>query len=84
MKPTEFKEQTKILNPPHDMTDIECGTLPIYSNEGVCVSCWKMSFKERMRGLMFGKVWVWVRSGKTQPPIALECDRTVFVKSAGK
>jgi hypothetical protein len=33
--------------------------------------------------LRFGKVWVWVLSGKTQPPIALEARRTVFEETNG-
>lgn len=80
MKPTKFKEQTKILSRPKSMTDEECGSLPVYTDEKFCISCWKMNFKERLKALAFGKIWVWVHSGGTQPPIALKCCKTVFVK----
>ena len=80
MKPIKFEEQTKILSRPKSMTDEECGSLAIFSDGKVCLSCWKMGFKERLKALIFGKIWVQVYSGKTQPPIALDCCKTVFEK----
>lgn len=80
MIPTDFKEATKVLTKPASMTDEECGSLSVYSDGLRCVSCWKMSFKERISALVFGKVWLIVISGQTQPPVSLSCERTVFVK----
>jgi len=76
MKPIKFREQTGLL------TGKGCEILPIYSDGKICLSCWKMSFKERTRAVLFGRVWVWVRSGATQPPIALECYKSAFEKEA--
>jgi len=80
VKPIQFKEQTKVLQKPESMTDEECGTLPIWNDGKRCISCWKMSFKERLKALLYGKIWIHVLSGETQPPIAIECDKTVFIK----
>ena len=80
MNPINFKEATKVLRKPANMTDEECGPLPIYTDGINCVSCWKMSFKERLAALLFGKVWLIIISGQTQPPVSLRCKRTVFVK----
>ena len=80
MEPIKFPEANKILAKPESMSDSECGSLPIYCDGQTCTSCWKMTWKERLSALLFGKVWVYVVSGQTQPPIALEATRTVFVK----
>ena len=47
MKPIKFKEANRNLLKPASMTDEECKSLWVYTNGIVCVSCWKLSFKER-------------------------------------
>lgn len=71
MKPVDFKESTKVLTKPSQMSDSECGSLPVWSDTKQCISCWKMSFWERMACLFTGKVWLSVLSGTTQPPVAV-------------
>jgi hypothetical protein len=78
MEPIEFNEQMHVLQKPEGMTDEECGPLPVYVADGVITSCWRPTWRERISMLIFGRVWVWVCSGETQPPIALEGKRTVF------
>jgi len=78
MKPLDFKEANKILYRPKSMTGDECSSLKVYSDSEQCVSCWGLSWKEKLLALLFGKVWLYVISGKTQPPVALTCERTVF------
>jgi hypothetical protein len=78
MTPTEFNEQTTILGKPSGMSDEECGSLPIFSDGNQTISCWKLSLKERLQILIFGKIWVGVVFGKTQPPIWLSSNKTVF------
>ena len=41
-------------------------------------SCWRMSWRERLNALVYGKVWVAVLSGKTQPPIYIEASKNYF------
>ena len=78
MKPIKFKQANKNLLKPDTMTDAECSSLWVYTDGNQCISCWRMSFKQRILALIFGKVWLCVLSGPTQPPVWLDCDDTVF------
>ena len=78
MKPCSFKESNKILQKPMDMTDKECQSLPIFSNEDLCVSKRKMNWPERLHCLFSGFVWVFVRSKNTQPAIAVMAYKSAF------
>lgn len=80
MKPIDFPQSTKVLQRPSTMTEQECQSLHVWNDGKQCVSCWKLSFKERLNVLFNGKVWLGVLSGKSQPPVFLsgEC---VFVKA---
>lgn len=80
MKPIKFKEANKNLFKPSSMTDAECSSLWVNTDGKECVSCWRLGFIERIRALFFGRVWVSVLSGETQPPIWVACAKTVFVK----
>ena len=82
MKPIKFKEANKTLTKPDDMTDEECSCLPVLTDGTECLSCWKMSWKERLSALFFGRVWACVLSGGTQPPMWIDCKRTVFHKES--
>jgi len=79
MKPIKFKESNVTLSKPDDMTDKECGPLPVFRKINEITSCWKMSLKERISAVLFGKIWIHVYS-RTHPPILPECKKTVFVK----
>jgi len=78
MKPIDFSEKTKDLQKPAEMTDKECSPLPIWNDGQICISCWKADWKERLSILFFGKIWIRVYSGVTQPPIYLEGTKTPF------
>ena len=67
-EPIKFKESNKNLLKPSGMTDEECKSLPVYSDGEQCISCWKMSWRERFSALFIGKIWLAVHSGQTQPP----------------
>lgn len=69
MKPISFKEQNKVLKKPQDMTDEECGSLPVYNYEHQWISCWKGTWKDRLIFLFTGKVWLGVLSWNNQPPV---------------
>lgn len=59
MKPIKFKEQniTFAENQP------EYQPLPAFKDrDGVVISCWQMSFKERMKVLFTGKIWLLLMS----------------------
>lgn len=78
MKPIKFKQANRELLKPKTMSDDECKNLWVFAGERECVSCWKLSFKERIRALIYGKIWFGVMSGWIQPPVWLECNDTVF------
>jgi len=57
MKPIEFKGQNTIAA--KDQPQYK--SLPLYKAttiQGECISCWKLSFSERIRLLFTGKIWI--------------------------
>ncbi len=80
MEPMKFDESNKDLLKPQGMTDEECGSLPVWTNGKECISCWKMNWRERLSALCFGKIWLSVLSGQTQPPVSLMAAKQIFKK----
>jgi hypothetical protein len=78
MKPIKFKEANKNLLKPESMSDKECDSLWVYNDGKQSISCWKMSFMQRIKVLLWGRVWLCVLSGDTQPPVWIDCNKTVF------
>ena len=78
MNPLRFKQQSVILARPNTMSSEECGPLPVYSDGQECISSWQMSWRERLSSLFFGRVWLRVYSGQTQPPVSLIATRELF------
>ena len=81
MIPIKFKQANKDLLKPENY-DVErngeCGTLPVFSNGEECISLWKMTLVERFKSLFFGKIWMRVLSGNTQPPVSLSVNKDIF------
>lgn len=78
MDPINFKQATKTLGPPKGMTKEECGDLPVFTDGTQCISLWKMSWRERFSALFFGRIWLSVRSGQSQPPVWLMATKEIF------
>lgn len=83
MKPIKFKDSNHVFKNrafrPLTITGKgEVKDLPAFTDGLHCMSCWKMNFKEKLIALLFGRVWLIVKSGKTQPPVSLNCGRTGF------
>lgn len=78
MQPKNFKHANKNLLKPADMTEEECGSLPVFTDGVVCISLWQMTWRERLNALLFGHIWLFVHSGHTQPPVSLMADREIF------
>jgi hypothetical protein len=83
MKPIHFKEAQIELKKPASMTDEECGSLWIYRQDGQCISCWTAPLRARLKFLFHGRIWLGVVSGQTQPPVWLDCKKSVFTGKAG-
>lgn len=80
LTPTKFPETNKNLLKPDSMTDEECSSLWVYTDGRECISCWQLTLRQRLTALIHGKIWLGVLSGYTQPPVWLDCDKTVFIK----
>ena len=69
MEPIEFKHSNITLNPPpKNDSGIEIIAIRAWTDGSECVSCWRMSWRERFAALIFGKVWLSLLSGRTMPP----------------
>lgn len=79
MKPSKFDESNAVLARPEGMSEEECGDLPVYHDPQFNISCWKLTWRERISALFFGTVWLWVYGGG-HPPVALEARKTTFKK----
>lgn len=80
MNSTTFDETNHTLTRPVDMTEEQCSSLDVYTDGTTCVSCWRLTLRERVSALFFGRCWLGVRSGTTHPPVWINCTRTMFVK----
>ena len=60
------------------MTDEECGNLPVFTDGETCISLWRMTWKERLSAFIFGRIWLFVVSGETQPPVSLMAEKEIF------
>jgi len=81
MEPIHFPQANKVLGKPPGMTDEECGPLPVFNDGQQSISCWQMTWRERLAALIFGKVWLFVMFGHTQPPVLLLAKNNIFVNT---
>jgi hypothetical protein len=87
MKPVDFAEANMTLQPPRTMYSAnisEVTPLRVWSDGEQCVSCWEMSWRERLSALLFGRVWSALLSGESQPPMHLEASTSYFAHSDDK
>ena len=69
MKPIDFKEANRTLNPPEEMDN--CISLRVHFDGEQNISCWKFSFKEIIRMIFDRRIWLYV-CGESQPPVWLD------------
>lgn len=77
MTPVAFPESNKTLKAPpgKEAAIIE---LPVYTDGEQCISCYRLSWAERWSALFFGRAWLSVLSGQTQPPVWVLVRRKLF------
>ena len=75
MKPVKFKHQNIVFA--KDQPEYsQLPALRIDSPEGEVISCWKLNFRERIKVLFFGKIWLSLMSfNKPLTPSMLSVDR---------
>lgn len=76
-KPVEFPGHTEVLPSPAALYG-EAGSLPIVRIEAdgqtpMVMSCWRLSFKDRLRALWTGHVWLGVLSFDP-PPVSISTE----------
>jgi len=76
-----FQEANKILTKPKDWTDEECSSLLVFNNGEQSISCWGLSWREKLHCLFRGTIWLPVYSGSTAPPVSLNAVKTVFSRN---
>lgn len=81
MEPIRFKESNLTLKSP---PRLNAGDLPVYRGEGIIMSCWNLSFGERIKALVFGRIWLQVKANDTHVPVSLICSKSGFLKGSGK
>ena len=65
LKPFKFEQANKKLTP----LLVNYKDLWVWSDNLENISCWKLSFWERIKLLFIGKIWISLLSGKSQPPM---------------
>lgn len=81
-EPTSFTEATRTLVAPVDWDNADrgpCGDLPVYTDGEQLISCWRLSWRERVAALVGGRVWLRV-VGAGHPPVAVEATSPWLVK----
>ncbi len=75
MEPVEFEHQNIVIA--KDQPQYKpLPALKITGPDGAMVSCWKMSFIERIKTLFTGRIWVCVMTfNKPYPPTLISTDR---------
>lgn len=66
MEPKRFKESNITFTKPGSMPD--CSDLPAYRNKNQIISCWKASWRDRLKILFRGEIWIGI-VGQAQPPM---------------
>lgn len=87
MKPIKFKQANVNLTAPKDWNDKDngkCGDLAVYVDKKLVVSCWRLSFMDKIKLVFNRKVRVWMfvhTTSMTQPPVSFSVAKTVFYKN---
>lgn len=71
MNPINFTKVNRVLSKPPDMSVEECGSLPVYSDGQMCVSCWELTDGELDAIVKTRRIYCAVFAGESQPPILL-------------
>lgn len=81
MKPTDFPESNFTFTRPSSMTEEECGDLQVYRDPAVIISCWQLTWRERLRLLFTGRLWLWIM-GQGMPPVCMTISSPFRIKKA--
>lgn len=73
MKPAPFPQANRRATPGKP------DSISMYDKHGQVLTCWRMNLRERLRALLWGKVWISVKPGThAQPPMWAQVRKSVF------
>lgn len=78
MTPIPFEKQNKVLTPTATNDGRDLQNISVLTDGQQCLSCWQMTWRERLAALLHGRLWLGVHSGATQPAIWMEVKRDVL------
>jgi len=79
MKPSHFKESNStLLGGPPEKYGVDVGDLPTFKDGTNILSCWRLTLRERLSVLLWGRVWLCIRGGAMHPPVAMWAKRAGF------
>lgn len=67
--PMSFSEQTMVWA----ASEGDAGDLPAHHSEGVNISKWRLSWRERLRAFLTGAIWLHVHQ-RQQPPVYVSAE----------
>lgn len=73
MKPADFPQANRTFTKPASMTDEECAPLRVHDTGEALISCWRLTWRERLGVLFRGRVWLWIM-GQGHPPVVVEAE----------
>jgi hypothetical protein len=80
MNPTQFPQSNATLRAPNGM-EKEVEPLHVYRDGTYHISKWNLNWKERLKVLFTGTLWLWIMSSHTQPPVSLDVKDPWSVKT---
>lgn len=81
LTPVKFKQANRVYRAPETMSEEECGSLYIFTDDQCTVSCWSLSLFQRLYILFTGRIWVHQLSGNIVYPTALSCEKSPFAEA---
>ena len=73
MTPSDFPQANLTLAKPAGMTDEQCKPLRVHTTGAEFVSCWRLTWRERL-AILFGRpLWLWI-VGRGHPPVMLSVE----------
>jgi hypothetical protein len=87
MKPTAFPESNGTLSGGPAVaygTEDDVSDLPVHRGAGQIISCWRPSWRDRLRVLVGGRVWLHVLAPRTHAPVLVATESPFADEGAGR
>lgn len=78
MKPASFPQANLTLTPPQECGGHDIATIRVWSDGERVISLWRMTWRERLSALLFGKCYVTLLCGQRVPPVGVHVIKELF------